>query len=77
MAGRAPVSYAHYAERSGRPPVDLTYYDVLYRFKFAVPTRASMSVRCSTETRSTATDLHEFAGGLIEARSRGSRSFPL
>ena len=58
---------AHYAERSGRPLVDLTYYDVLYRFKFAVLTEGIYQRSLSDQTRSTATDLHEFAGGMIES----------
>jgi aminoglycoside phosphotransferase (APT) family kinase protein len=57
---------AHYSSRSGRALVDLTYYDVLYRFKFAVLTEGIYQRSLSDETRSTATDLHEFAGTMIE-----------
>ena len=58
---------AHYAEQSGRLLVDLTYYDVLYRFKFAVLTEGIYQRSLSDQTRSTAIDLHEFAGGMIES----------
>ena len=58
---------AHYAERSGRTLADLTYYDVLYRFKFAVLTEGIYQRSLSDQTRSTATDLHEFAGTMIES----------
>ena len=57
----------HYAKRSGRTLVDLTYYDVLYRFKFAVLTEGIYQRSLSDQTRSTATDLHEFAGTMIES----------
>ena len=58
---------AHYATRSGRTLVDLTYYDVLYRFKFAVLTEGIYQRSLSDQTRSTAIDLHEFAGTMIES----------
>ena len=58
---------AHYEKRSGRTLVDLTYYDVLYRFKFAVLTEGIYQRSLSDQTRSTATDLHEFAGTMIES----------
>ena len=58
---------AHYAERSGRTLDDLTYYDVLYRFKFAVLTEGIYQRSLSDQTRSTATDLHEFAGTMIDS----------
>ncbi|MEO5842406.1 MAG: phosphotransferase family protein [Acidimicrobiales bacterium] len=74
---------AHYSERSGRALVDLTYYDVLYRFKFAVLTEGIYQRSLSDPTRTTATDLHEFARTMIETarqfaslvpRSAGGRS---
>lgn len=74
---------AHYSQRSGRALADLTYYDVLYRFKFAVLTEGIYQRSLSDETRSTATDLHEFAGTMIDSarqlagivpRSAGGRS---
>jgi len=58
---------AHYAETTGRPLSDLTYYDVLYRFKFAVLTEGIYQRSLSDESRSTATDLHDFAGTMIES----------
>ncbi len=61
---------ARYAERSRRPPVDLTYYDVLYRFKFAVLTEGIYQRSLHDATRADATDLHEFAREMI-ASARG------
>jgi aminoglycoside phosphotransferase (APT) family kinase protein len=58
---------AHYAARSGRQLDDLTYYDVLYRFKFAVLTEGIYQRSLSDRTRTTATDLHEFAGAMIDS----------
>jgi aminoglycoside phosphotransferase (APT) family kinase protein len=58
---------AHYAEATGRPLADLTYYDVLYRFKFAVLTEGIYQRSLTDESRSTATDLHDFAGTMIES----------
>jgi aminoglycoside phosphotransferase (APT) family kinase protein len=56
---------ARYAERSQRPMIDLTYYDVLYRFKFAVLTEGIYQRSLSDPTRAIATDLHEFARDMI------------
>jgi aminoglycoside phosphotransferase (APT) family kinase protein len=56
---------AHYAARSGRRVDDLTYYDVLYRFKFAVLTEGIFQRSLSDPTRATATDLHDFASEMI------------
>ncbi|HUP74538.1 MAG TPA: phosphotransferase family protein [Acidimicrobiales bacterium] len=61
---------AHYAEQSGRRLDDLTYYDVLYRFKFAVLTEGIYQRSLSDHTRSTATDLHEFARDMIDSARR-------
>jgi aminoglycoside phosphotransferase (APT) family kinase protein len=56
---------ARYGERSGRSTVDLTYYDVLYRFKFAVLTEGIYQRSLHDPTRADATDLHEFARDMI------------
>lgn len=56
---------ARYAAVSGRHIADLTYYDVLYRFKFAVLTEGIYQRSLSDTTRATATDLHEFALDMI------------
>jgi len=58
---------AHYTATSGRSLSDLTYYDVLYRFKFAVLTEGIYQRSLSDPTRATAIDLHEFAVGMIES----------
>ena len=62
-----------YATRSGRPMTDLTYYDVLYRFKFAVLTEGIYQRSLSDQTRPTAVDLHEFAEGMIESARQLAR----
>jgi aminoglycoside phosphotransferase (APT) family kinase protein len=58
---------ARYVDRSGRSPVDLTYYDVLYRFKFAVLTEGIYQRSLHDPTRADATDLHGFAREMIES----------
>jgi aminoglycoside phosphotransferase (APT) family kinase protein len=65
---------AHYTATSGRSLSDLTYYDVLYRFKFAVLTEGIYQRSLSDQTRSTATDLHEFAVGMIGSARQLARS---
>ena len=52
---------------SMQSPVDLTYYDVLYRFKFAVLTEGIYQRSLHDPTRADATDLHEFAREMIES----------
>jgi aminoglycoside phosphotransferase (APT) family kinase protein len=64
---------AHYTARSGRSLTDLTYYDVLYRFKFAVLTEGIYQRSLSDETRSTASDLHDFAGTMIASARQLAR----
>jgi aminoglycoside phosphotransferase (APT) family kinase protein len=56
---------ARYREQSGRTAVELTYYDVLYRFKFAVLTEGIYQRSLQDPTREDAIDLHEFARDLI------------
>jgi aminoglycoside phosphotransferase (APT) family kinase protein len=58
---------ARYVDRSGRSPVDLTYYDVLYRFKVAVLTEGIYQRSLLDPTREVAIDLHEFAREMIES----------
>jgi len=58
---------ARYSQSSGRLLTDLTYYDVLYRFKFAVLTEGIYQRSLSDPNRATANDLHEFAGSMIES----------
>ena len=65
---------AHYTATSGRSLADLTYYDVLYRFKFAVLTEGIYQRSLSDQTRATAIDLHEFAVGMIDSALQLARS---
>jgi aminoglycoside phosphotransferase (APT) family kinase protein len=61
---------AHYAVQSGRTLDDLTYYDVLYRFKFAVLVEGIYQRSLSDHTRTTAIDLHEFGLDMIDSARR-------
>ncbi len=58
---------AHYTALSGRDTGDLRYYDVLYRFKFAVLTEGIYQRSLSDSTRATADDLHAYATNQIAA----------